>query len=190
MEHDFDLHLNFAEKKKTPGRRSRKYMKRCMAVLLSAVLATGTCLPALAADQSEVQEEAAGASGTTEAALAQPEENNEETDSAETDEAAEEEEDQAAEEDDQAEKETAEESIAASLKQLRRIFTRLQKKMIRRNRRLHPGQRKQLSRKKLKIRTRLLMKAQQKMRQQRTEKNRWLRNSLKKLQMSLSQILV
>ena len=77
MEHDFDLYKIEPEKRIRPGKIRSKSMRRCMAVLLSVVLAAGTCLPAMAVEQSDTQTEEAGGAAMTDneqAAEAQPEE--------------------------------------------------------------------------------------------------------------------
>ena len=77
MEHDYDLLKPKAGTKGRSCKIKRKSMRRLMAMLLSAVLAAGTCLPAMAAEQPEIQTEEAGVTASTDieqAAEVQPEE--------------------------------------------------------------------------------------------------------------------
>ena len=60
MEHDFDLHVPKAETKNRSGKINCKYLRRFIAILLSVVLTAGACLPAIAAEQQETQNEDAG----------------------------------------------------------------------------------------------------------------------------------
>ena len=82
MEHDYDLLKAKAGAKKCNIKSNRKSMRRFMAILLSAVLAAGICLPAMAVEQPEIQtEEASGAASndTEQVAEVEPEEVIEET---------------------------------------------------------------------------------------------------------------
>ena len=74
QEHDFDLKLG-KEGKILLKPAKRKGMNRCMAVLLSVVLAAGGCLPAMAAEQTEILVEEAGSDASVESSQA-VEENN------------------------------------------------------------------------------------------------------------------
>ena len=75
MEHNYDLLKPKAGAKDKRGKIKRKSMRRLMALLLSAVLAAGTCLPAMAVETTQT-EEAGGAASThiEQAAEVQPEE--------------------------------------------------------------------------------------------------------------------
>lgn len=65
QEHDFDFIKAKAETKKCDGKTRRMNTRRLMALLLSVVLAAGTCLSAMAAEQPDIQtEESAGAAST------------------------------------------------------------------------------------------------------------------------------
>ena len=79
MEHNYDLLKPKAGAKDKRGKIKRKSMRRLMAMLLSAVLAAGTCLPALAVETTQT-EEAGGAASThiEQAAEVQPEESSNE----------------------------------------------------------------------------------------------------------------
>ena len=77
MEHDYDLLKPKAGTKGRSCKIKRKSMRRLMAMLLSVVLTAGTCLPAMAAEQPEIQTEEAGVTASTDieqAAEVQPEE--------------------------------------------------------------------------------------------------------------------
>ena len=77
MEHNYDLLKPKAGTKGRSCKIKRKSMRRLMAMLLSAVLAAGTCLPAMAAEQPEIQTEEAGVTASTDIEQAeevQPEE--------------------------------------------------------------------------------------------------------------------
>ena len=76
MEHVNDLLKPKAGAGKRSGKTKRRSMRRFMAMLLSVVLAAGTCLPAMAAEQIQA-EEASGAASTDaeQAAEVQPEDN-------------------------------------------------------------------------------------------------------------------
>ena len=81
MEHDYDLLKPKAGTKGRSCKIKRKSMRRLMAMLLSVVLAAGTCLPAMAAEQPEIQTEEAGVTASTDieqAAEVQPEEGGDE----------------------------------------------------------------------------------------------------------------
>ena len=60
MEHDFDLHEPKAVTKNRSGKINCKNLRRFIAMLLSAVLTAGACMPAMAAEQQEPQTEEAG----------------------------------------------------------------------------------------------------------------------------------
>ena len=60
MEHDFDLHEPKAVTKNRSGKINCKNLRRFIAILLSVVLTAGACLPAIAAEQQETQNEDAG----------------------------------------------------------------------------------------------------------------------------------
>ena len=78
MEHDYDLLKPKAGGQKRSGKIKRRSMKRLIAMLLSVVLTAGTCLPAMAAEQPEIQAEEAGGAASTDAEQAaevQPEDN-------------------------------------------------------------------------------------------------------------------
>ena len=79
MEHNYDLLKPKAGAKDKRGKIKRKSMRRLMAMLLSAVLAAGTCLPAMAVETTQT-EEAGGAASThiEQAAEVQPEESSNE----------------------------------------------------------------------------------------------------------------
>ena len=69
MKQDFDLHLTKSRDKSRLSWIRKKGMKRYLAVLLSIVLATGTCLPAMAAEQPQaVETESAAVAPSAEAA--------------------------------------------------------------------------------------------------------------------------
>ena len=75
MKQDFDLHLTKLRDKSRRGGFRKKGMKRYLAVLLSIVLATGTCLPAMAAEQPQtVETESAAVAPSAEAAAEADEE--------------------------------------------------------------------------------------------------------------------
>ena len=75
MEHNYDLLRPKAGAKDKRGKIKRKSMRRLMAMLLSAVLAAGTCLPAIAVETTQTEEAGVAASTDTEqAAEVQPEE--------------------------------------------------------------------------------------------------------------------
>ena len=75
MEHNYDLLKPKAGAKDKRGKIKRKSMRRLMAMLLSAVLAAGTCLPAMAVETTQTEEAGVAASTDTEqAAEVQPEE--------------------------------------------------------------------------------------------------------------------
>ena len=81
MEHDYDLLKPKAGTKGRSCKIKRKSMRRLMAMLLSVVLTAGTCLPAMAAEQPEIQTEEAGVTASTDieqAAEVQPEEGGDE----------------------------------------------------------------------------------------------------------------
>ena len=81
MEHNYDLLKPKAGGQKRSGKIKRRSMKRLIAMLLSVVLAAGTCLPAMAAEQPEIQTEEAGVTASTDieqAAEVQPEEGGDE----------------------------------------------------------------------------------------------------------------
>ena len=65
MEQDFELFKAKVKTSSSNGKTRKKNMKRCIALLLSAVLAAGTCLPAMAAEQPEIQEEEASSAAST-----------------------------------------------------------------------------------------------------------------------------
>ena len=63
MRNDFDLHLGESGERSCSGKGRRRLIKRSIALILAAVLTAGSCLPAMAAEQTEIQnEEAAEAS--------------------------------------------------------------------------------------------------------------------------------
>ena len=63
MRNDFDLHLGESGERSCSGKSRRRVIKRSIALILAAVLTAGSCLPSLAAEQTEIQnEEAAEAS--------------------------------------------------------------------------------------------------------------------------------
>ena len=89
MEHNYDLLKPKAGVKDKRGKIKRKSMRRLMAMLLSAVLAAGTCLPAMAVETTQT-EEAGGAASThiEQAAEVQPEESSNEAVTEDSSEAA------------------------------------------------------------------------------------------------------
>ena len=89
MEHNYDLLKPKAGAKDKRGKIKRKSMRRLMAMLLSAVLAAGTCLPAMAVETTQT-EEAGGAASThiEQAAEVQPEESSNEAVTEDSSEAA------------------------------------------------------------------------------------------------------
>ena len=63
MRNDFDLHLGESGERSCSGKGRKRLIKRGIALILAAVLSAGSCLPAMAAEQTEIQnEEAAEAS--------------------------------------------------------------------------------------------------------------------------------
>ena len=62
QEHDFDLKLGETVEKGLLRRVTRKNMNRLVAVILSVVLAAGMCLPAAAAESTEIRVEETGSS--------------------------------------------------------------------------------------------------------------------------------
>lgn len=65
MEQDFELFKAKVKTSSCNGKIMKKNMKRCIALLLSAVLAAGICLPAMAAELPEIQEEEASSAAST-----------------------------------------------------------------------------------------------------------------------------
>ena len=91
MEHNYDLLKPKAGTKGRSCKIKRKSMRRLMAMLLSVVLTAGTCLPAMAAEQPEIQTEEAGVTASTDieqAAEVQPEESSNEAVTEDSSEAA------------------------------------------------------------------------------------------------------
>ena len=81
MEHNFDLHIQDSSEKNVWKRIKRKSMRRGLALFLAVVLAAGTCMPTLAAEQpvQETTDETAPAEieQTKEGETETPEENTE-----------------------------------------------------------------------------------------------------------------
>lgn len=86
MKQDFDLHLFKKVDKSSHGGIRKMSMRRCLAVLLAVVLATGTCLPAMAVEQPQTEEssgvadaQAAGAAAEETAQTEEPSDSTEVT---------------------------------------------------------------------------------------------------------------
>ena len=66
MEHEFDLHMAKELKKSQNVIIRKQAMKRCIAILLSIMLVSGTCLPAMAIEEPGIQTEEASGAGSNE----------------------------------------------------------------------------------------------------------------------------